>query len=334
MKLLPRVDSGCLGTLFAAATMMSVWLASAQVLAQVYPSRPIKIVIPYSPGNSTSDILGRSLAQKLSADFAQQVIVENRPGANGMIGSEAVARSAPDGYTILFSATGPSAINVSLYKKIPYDPINDFSPITLVAITTSVLVVHPSVPVNSVMDLVKLAKTKPGRLTYGSAGNGGVSHLAGELFNTMAGVKLVHVPYRGMAPAIIDLLGGQTDLMFATMPGTLQQIQGGKLKALAVATARRSEVLPQLPTMSEAGLKGFEASAFFGMFAPAKTPPEIISKLNQGFVKILRSPDVREVMLGQGAEPVGDTPEQFAAFVQAEIKRWARVIATSGAKSD
>lgn len=302
--------------------------------AQGYPARPIKMVIPYSPGNSTSDILGRSLAQKLSQEFGQQVVVENRPGANGMIGTEAVARASADGYTILFGATGPNAINVSLYKKIPYDPVRDFIPITLVAITTSVLVLHPAVPAGSVAELVRLAKSKPGRLSYGSAGSGGVSHLAGELFNTMAGVKLVHVPYRGMAPAIIDLLGGQTDLMFATMPGTLQQLQAGKLKALAVATARRSEVLPKLPTMSEAGLNGFEASSFFGMFGPARTPPEIIARLNEAFVKILKSPDVRDVMLSQGAEPVGDTPEQFAAFVQAEIKRWARVIAASGAKPD
>ena len=318
----------------AAILLCLQMLILSAVHAQTYPARPLKMVIPYSPGNSTSDILGRSLAQKMSADFGQQVVVENRPGANGMIGSEAVARAAADGYTILFGATGPNAINVSLYPKIPYDPVKDFSPITLVAITTSVLVLHPSVPANSVQELVRLAKSKPGRLSYGSAGSGGVGHLAGELFNTMAGVKLVHIPYRGMAPAVIDLLGGQIDLMFATMPGTLQQIQAGKLKALAVATARRSEVLPKLPTMSEAGLPGFEASSFFGMFAPAKTPPEIVARLNESFVKILKSPDVRELMLSQGAEPVGDTPEQFAAFVQAEIKRWARVIAASGAKPD
>jgi len=318
----------------AAILLCLQMLILSAVQAQIYPARPLKMVIPYSPGNSTSDILGRSLAQKMSADFGQQVVVENRPGANGMIGSEAVARAAADGYTILFGATGPNAINVSLYPKIPYDPVKDFSPITLVAITTSVLVLHPSVPANSVQELVRLAKSKTGRLSYGSAGSGGVGHLAGELFNTMAGVKLVHIPYRGMAPAVIDLLGGQIDLMFATMPGTLQQIQAGKLKALAVATARRSEVLPKLPTMSEAGLPGFEASSFFGMFAPAKTPPEIVARLNESFVKILKSPDVRELMLSQGAEPVGDTPEQFSAFVQAEIKRWARVIAASGAKPD
>ena len=318
----------------AAILLCLQMLILSAVQAQTYPARPLKMVIPYSPGNSTSDILGRSLAQKMSADFGQQVVVENRPGANGMIGSEAVARAAADGYTILFGATGPNAINVSLYPKIPYDPVKDFSPITLVAITTSVLVLHPSVPANSVQELVRLAKSKTGRLSYGSAGSGGVGHLAGELFNTMAGVKLVHIPYRGMAPAVIDLLGGQIDLMFATMPGSLQQIQAGKLKALAVATARRSEVLPKLPTMSEAGLPGFEASSFFGMFAPAKTPPEIVARLNESFVKILKSPDVRELMLSQGAEPVGDTPEQFSAFVQAEIKRWARVIAASGAKPD
>ena len=267
----------------AAILLCLQMLILSAVHAQTYPARPLKMVIPYSPGNSTSDILGRSLAQKMSADFGQQVVVENRPGANGMIGSEAVARAAADGYTILFGATGPNAINVSLYPKIPYDPVKDFSPITLVAITTSVLVLHPSVPANSVQELVRLAKSKTGRLSYGSAGSGGVGHLAGELFNTMAGVKLVHIPYRGMAPAVIDLLGGQIDLMFATMPGTLQQIQAGKLKALAVATARRSEVLPKLPTMSEAGLPGFEASSFFGMFAPAKTPPEIVARLIESF---------------------------------------------------
>ena len=321
-------------TLICRAFSLAAACCATAAHAQSYPSKPVRMIIPYSPGASTSDILGRMLALKLTSAFGHQVVVDNRPGANGMIGTEAVARAPADGYTILFGATGPNAINVSLYKKIPYDPVEDFAPITLVAVTTSVLVVHPSVPVNSVSDLVRLAKSRPGRLTYGSAGTGGVSHLAGELFNTMAGVKLVHVPYRGMGPSVIDLLGGQIDLMFATMPGTIQHIQAGKIKALAVATARRSGVLPQLPTMSEAGLRGFEASSFFGMFAPAKTPPDVVARLNENLVKIVKAPDVRDLMLAQGAEPVGDTPEQFAAFIRAEIKRWAQVIKASGARED
>lgn len=301
------------------------------VHAQPYPAKPIRMVIPYSPGPSTSDILGRLLATKLSSELGQQIIVDNRPGANGMIGAEAVARAAGDGYTILFGATGPNAINVSLYKKIAYDPVRDFAPVSLIAITTSVLVLHPSVPAGSVKELVRLAKPRPGMLKYGSAGIGGVSHLAGELFNTMAGVKLIHVPYRGMGPSVIDLLGGHIDLMFATMPGTIQHIREKRLKAVAVASSRRSGVLPQLPTISESGLAGFEASSFFGMFAPAKTPLEIVGILNSKFSKIVKSRDVHDSFLAQGADPMAIMPEQFSEFVRSEVAKWAKVIRESGA---
>ncbi len=302
--------------------------------AQTYPSRPIRMVIPYSPGNSTSDILGRAIAQKLTASLGQQVIVENRPGAGAMIGSDLVAKSRPDGYTLLFGATGPNAINVSLYPKIPYDPIADFAPVASVAITTSVLVVHASVPANSVRELIVLAKKEPGKLTFGSAGSGGVSHLAGELFNTLAGVKLIHVPYKGMGPAVTDLLAGNIDIMFATMPGTLQHIQSHRLRGLAVATAKRSEVLPELPTVIEAGLPGFEASAFFGLFAAANTPADIVSKVNEDTNKALAAKDMRTLFESQGAEPTGGTPAAFGNFIKAEVTRWAKVVKQSGAKPE
>lgn len=318
---------------FCAATVIGGGLVSA-ACAQNYPSRPIRMITPYSSGNSTADIMARGLAQKLSASLGANVFVENRPGGSAMIGTEAVARAAPDGYTLLLGATGPNAINVSLFKKIPYDPINDFAPIALVAVTTSVLVVHPSVPANSVAQLIKLAKARNGKLNYSSAGMGGTSHLAGELFNTMAGVKTTHVPYRGMAPAVIDLIGGQVDFMFATLPGTQAQIQAGRLRALAVATEKRSEVLPDLPTMSEAGLTGFQSSSFFGLFAPAKTPPDIVLKLNEHTNRALQQPDVREMMRSQGSEIGDGTPEQFGAFLRAEIKKWAAVIKASGATAD
>jgi len=318
---------------FCAVALIGTGLASA-AWAQNYPTRPVRMITPYSSGNSTADIMARNLAQKLSASLGVNVFVENRPGGSAMIGTEAVARAAPDGYTLLLGATGPNAINVSLFKKIPYDPINDFAPVALVAVTTSVLVVHPSVPANSVAQLIKLAKTTNGRLNYGSAGMGGTSHLAGELFNTMAGVKTTHVPYRGMAPAVIDLIGGQVDFMFATLPGTQAQIQAGRLRALAVATEKRSEVLPDLPTMSEAGLVGFQSSSFFGLFAPAKTPADIVTKLNEHTNRALKQPDVRDMMRSQGSEVGDGTPEQFGSFVRAEIKKWAAVIKASGATAE
>lgn len=317
-----------------AAIILGIPTAFHNALAQNYPLRPVRLVVPYSSGNSTSDIIARALAQKLTLSLGVNVVVDNRPGGSAMIGTDAVARAAPDGYTLLLGATGPNAINVSLFKKIPYDPVQDFSPVGLIAITTSVLVVHPLVPADAVAQLIRLAKAKPGRLSYGSAGIGGVSHLAGELFNTMAGVKIAHVPYRGMAPAVIDLIGGQTDLMFATLPGTLAQVQARRLKALAVATARRSDVLPELPTLSEAGLPGFQASAFFGLFAPAKTPAQIVMKLNNELNLALKLPEIKELMQSQGSEAGEGTPEQFAAFVRAEITKWARVIKLSGATSD
>lgn len=251
-----------------------------------------------------------------------------------MIGTEAVVRSPADGYTILLGATGPNAINVSLHKKIPYDPVNDLSPITLVAITTSVLVVHPSVPARTVADLISLGRTRPSGLSYGSAGTGSVNHLAGVLFNSMAGTKLVHIPYKGMGPAVIELMGGQIDLMFATMPGTLEHMKSGRLRPIAVATQQRSQVFPDLPTISESGLPSFEASAFFGFFAPARTPPEIVSKLQAEISKVLNSAEVKQLFLSQGADPGGGAPEEFAAFVRREITKWAGVLKKAGVKPE
>lgn len=299
--------------------------------AGAWPERPIKLVIPYSAGSSTSDIIGRALAERLVPLLGQQIVVENRPGAGGTIGAHLVAQARPDGYTLLLGATGPNAILVSL-RRLPYDPLKDFAPVVLVAKTTSVLIVHPSVPANSVGELIALAKRGATKLTFGSAGMGSASHLAGELFGSMSGVRLVHVPYKGMAPSVVDLIGGQIDMMFATLPGALAHIRSGRLKALAVTTSVRSEVVPELPTIAEAGLPGFESSAFFAMFAPANTPTDLVAKLNGALNRVLKRDDMVRVFRGAGADPGGGTPEELAGFVSLQVDKWRKVIVASGAR--
>ncbi len=303
------------------------------VSAQTYPDRPIRLVVPFPPGGG-SDITGRTIAQKLGEALGQQIIVDNRGGAGGNIGTDIVAKAAPDGYTICMALSGPFSINGSLMGKLPFDPLKDFALITLAGATPNLLVAHPSVPAQSVKELIALAKASPGKLNFASSGVGTPAQLAGELFNTMAGVKLVHVPYKGAAPALTDLLAGQVQLMFSTMPPALPQVKAGKLKALAVTSAKRSLTTPELPTIAEAALPGFEAITWYGMAAPAGTPAAIVKKLNAEVVKLLHLPEVKERLLATGTEASGTSPEEFAAYIKSEIVKWAKVVKASGARVD
>jgi tripartite-type tricarboxylate transporter receptor subunit TctC len=308
-------------------------LAAFPVAAQAWPAKPIRYIVPFPPGGAT-DIIARAVAGEISKTLGQQVVIDNRGGAGGNIGTDIVAKAAPDGYTILMGTVGTHGINVSLYSKLPYDAVRDFAPVTLVATVPNVLVVHPSVPVKSVKELIAYAKANPGKLNFASSGNGTSIHLSGELFKTMTGVSMVHIPYKGSAPALADLLGGQADLMFDNLPPSLPHIKSGRLHALAVTTARRSAAMPDLPTMAEAGVPGYESGSWFGVLAPAGTPKDIVNRLNAEIVKALAVPEIRERLQAQGAEPVGNTPEQFAAFIRSEITKWAKVVKDSGAKID
>lgn len=303
------------------------------VLAEVYPSKPIRIVAPFPPGGP-ADILSRIIGHKLSQSWGQQVIVDNRPGAGGNIGADLVAKAAPDGYTLLLGFVGTHAINASLYAKMPYDNVKDFEPVSQIAAVTIVLVVHPSVPALSIKELIALAKSKPGQLTFGSPGNGTPQHLAGQLFNTMADVDMLHVPYKGAVPALTDLLGGQVSMIFSSMPPALPLVKTGKIRALGVTSATRSPAAPAIPTITESGLPGYEVNNWYGILAPRGTPKEIVSKLNAEIVKILNMPDVKESLAVQGAEPVSGTPEQFAAYIKEETEKWAKIVKYSGARLD
>src|SRR6185437_8477281 len=300
---------------------------------QAYPSRPIRLVVPF-PAGGPLDAVARAIGQKLSIAWGQPVVVDNRPGAGGNIGADLVAKSAPDGYTILEGALSTHAVNVSLYSKMPYDPIKDFAPITLVAVTPNVLVLNPSVPANSVAELIAYARANPGKLAFGSGSNGSAGHLAGELFKTEAHVDMVHVPYKGGAPAMQDLLGGQIQLMFDNLANSMPQVRAGKLKALAVTTAKRSPLVPDLPTLAEAGLPGFDIYTWWGFMAPAGTPKEIVAKWNAEVTRILNTPEMQAYFAQQGAEPAPTSPEQFAALIRGEIPKYARIIKASGAKVD
>jgi len=302
-------------------------------LAQSYPAKPVRCVVPYPPGGPT-DIIGRAIVQKLSENLGQPVIIDNRGGAAGTIGSEHVARAAADGYTLLWGTPGTHGIAPSLYPKLAYDPVRDFVHITLIALGTNLLVVHPSVPVRSVKEFIALAKSRPGKLNFGSAGNGATSHMAGEMLKVMAGIDMAHVPFKGAAPAIVALMGGEIDLAILDAPALLPQIRAGKMRLLAVASERRSRVLPQTPTISESGMPGYHASSWHGLFAPAGTPRDIVVRLHNEVAQIVKLPDITERLYAQGVEPVANTPEQFAAFVKSEIARWSRVAKLSRAKVD
>ncbi|HEX4763730.1 MAG TPA: tripartite tricarboxylate transporter substrate binding protein [Usitatibacter sp.] len=301
--------------------------------AQPYPSKPIRFMVPY-PAGGPLDTVARLLGQKVAESVNQTVIVENKAGAGGNIGADAVAKSPGDGYTILMGAVATHAINPTLYAHIPYDPIRDFIPVTQVASTPNVLVVNPSVPATNVKEFIVYAKANPGKLNFGSGSTGSAGHLAGELFKTLASVDMTHVPYKGAAPAMNDLIGGQIQLMFDNLASALSQVRAGRVRALAVTTARRTALAPDLPTIAESGLPGFDINTWFGIFVPANTPREMVDRLHAEFTRALAAPDVREKMLSLGAEPVGSTPAEFAAYIRAEAEKYARVIKASGAKAD
>jgi tripartite-type tricarboxylate transporter receptor subunit TctC len=301
--------------------------------AQAYPTRPVKLVVPFPPGGSL-DITGRLIAQRLSDMWGQAVVVENKPGAGGNIGADFVAKSPPDGYTILLGALSTHAVNPSLYAKMPYDAVKDFAPITLIAITPNVLVVNATAPVSNVKEFITWTKANPGKLAFGSGSNGSAGHLAGELYKVDTGTDAVHIPFKGGAPATQALLAGDTQFMFDNLANAMAQVKAGKLKALAVTTAQRSPLVPELPTMAEAGLPGFDISTWYGLFAPAGTPAAIVAKWNADVTKILTTPDVRAKLMADGAEPAPDTPEQFAQMISRELAKYARIIKASGAKVD
>jgi tripartite-type tricarboxylate transporter receptor subunit TctC len=303
---------------------LTVWASG--LAAQTYPSKPITLIVPYSPGGGT-DVLARTVAQKLSANWGQPVIVENRPGANGMIGSGSVAKAAPDGYTLAM-VVSTHAINPSLYRKVPYDTVKAFAPVTLVAASPFVLVVSPSSPAKTLKEFIALAKSKPGELSWGSSE--GSTQLAGELFATLAGVKMIHVPYKGGAPLMTDLLGGHVSMGSTSAVTVLPHVRSGKLHVLVAGSEKRSTALPDVPTGAEAGLPGFVANAWYGILAPAGTPADTVTKLQQEIARILETSEVKERFAQQGAEPIGNTPDEFDAFIKSEVAKWAKVVQDAG----
>ena len=306
--------------------------AQAQTQTQTYPAKPIKLVVPYPPGGPT-DIVARLVAQKLSEQMGQPVIIDNRPGAGGNPGAEMVARSTPDGYTLVVATTA-HAINPSLFKNLGYSLSKDFAPISQLTSGPLVIVANPGLPANNVAELIALAKAKPGELNFASSGNGQSTHLSAELFASMAGVKMNHIPYKGSAPALTDTMGGQTQLMFDTMLSAMPHVKAGKLKALAVTSSTRSPVAPDVPTVAESGLPGYEAIAWNGLLAPAGTPPEVVARLNAELKKVLASPDVKDKFEAQGFAASWNTPADFGRFMTAEVEKWGKVVKISGAKVD
>ena len=317
----------------AAAIVALVAFVPAPADAQPFPARPAKLVVPFPPGGPL-DVVGRGIAQKLSETWSQGVVVENKPGAGGNIGADFVAKAPPDGYTVVMAALSTHAVNPNLYAQMPYDAKKDFAPITLVAITPNVLVVNPTLPVHSVKELIAYAKAHPGKLSFGSGSTGSAGHLAGELLKVDAGLDMVHIPYKGAAPATQALLAGDTQLMFDNLANAMVQVKAGKLRALAVTTSQRSKLAPDLPTMAEAGVPGFDISTWFGLMAPAGTPPEVIARWNADVTRILNTPEMRERLIAQGAEAAPDTPAEFTRFIADELARYARIVKASGAKVD
>jgi tripartite-type tricarboxylate transporter receptor subunit TctC len=312
--------------------------AIAPAQAQSWPTKSVRIVVPFPPAGTT-DIVARSVASELQKMWGQSVVIDNRPGAGGNIGSDVVAKSAPDGYTLLMGTVGTHSINASLFaqngQKMPFDPVKDFVPITLCAAVPNVMVIYPKLPVNTVPEFITYAKANPGKINMASSGNGTSIHLTGELFKTVTGVYMVHLPYRGSAPALTDLMSGNVNVMFDNLPSAMPFIKSGKLKALAVTSKNPSPALPGVPTIEQAaGLKDFDASSWFGLFAPAGTPRAIVDKIQADVAKALSVPEVRERLQSQGAEPGGNTPDQFASFIKAETEKWARVVKLSNAKVD
>ena len=318
----------------AGALALAPALFPAAVHAQAaFPSKALTIVVPFSAGGTT-DILARVVGQYISKDLGQPVIIDNRAGAGGNIGAQMVARAAPDGYTLLMGTVGTHAINQSLYKKMPFDPIKDFAPITRVALVPNLLVANPGQPYKNVKELIAYAKANPGKVSFASSGSGTSIHLSGEMFQQMAGVEMQHIPYKGSAPALTDLLGGQTAIMFDNMPSVIGHVKAGKLRPLAVTTPQRSPALPDVPTIAESGVPGYSATSWFGLLAPANTPAPVIAKLNASILKALADPEVKKKMAEQGAEPHGEKPEQFAEFIRSETAKWGQTVKKSGATAD
>lgn len=300
-------------------------------IAQTYPAKPIRYVVPFAPGGTT-DILGRLVSQKLSEAWGQQVIVDNRPGAGGALGAELVAKSPPDGYNLIGGTISTHAINPSVYAKLAYDPVKDFEAVTMLATQPNMLVVNPSLPARNVAELIVLLKASPAKYTYSTSGNGTSAHLSGELFKSMTGTSMQHVPYKGSPQALADVIGGQVSMSFDNISTAYAQAKAGKLRALAVTTAKRSSIAPEVPTLAESGLAGYELGSWHGVFVPAGTPKDIVAKLNAEIVKAIHSADVQQKLQALGVEPVGNSAETFAAFVRAEVPKWAKVVKESGAK--
>ena len=305
--------------------MAEACLAVPTAYAQPYPTKPIRFIVPFVPGGGT-DITARAIGQKLSEAFGKPVVVDNRPGAGGVIGADLVAKAVPDGYTLLLGSPGPLTINPNLQSKMPYDTLRDFAPVSLATISPFILVIHPSVPASSVKELIALAKDKPNALNYGSAGNGSVAHLSAEQFKALTGIQLTHIPYKGSSQTAVDILSGRLQLLFENLPVVLPHIRSGKLKALATGTRNRSALVPELPTMIEAGVPGYESSTAFGVLMPAKTPRVIVTRVSAEIAKALQGGDVKEGLAARGFEPVGSTPEQYTAQLREELQRVARVV--------
>jgi tripartite-type tricarboxylate transporter receptor subunit TctC len=306
---------------------------SGGVFAQAYPNHPVRLVVPFSAGAGVTDIMSRLIAQRLGTSLGQPIVIDNRPGAGGIPATDFVAKSAADGYTLLMTNVSFAA-NPYLYSKLPYDPVKDFVPVAMVNSAPLLLVVNPAVPANSVKELLAYAKSHPGQLNYGSGGVGSTPHLSGELFKSLSGMDAVHVPYKGGTPALNDLMGGQLSFMIENMPGTMPFVKAGKLRALAITSPQRSSLAPTLPTMAEAGVPGYEVIGWNGLVAPKGTPPEIVARLHAEVAKILREPEVKQQLAALGAEPVGNTQEEFGRFIKAEMTRWGKIIKEKGIRAD
>ncbi len=320
-------------TIIHGAIFPALVAAAFAASAASYPDKPIRMLVGFAPGGGT-DATARAIAQRLGPALGQQVIVDNRAGAAGNIATDIAAHSAPDGYTVLLGTIAALAINQSLYKNLPFDPLRDFEPVTLAVSSTNVLVVHPLVPVKTVKELIALAKAQPGKLSFGSSGIGGAGHLAGVLFDQLAGTQMVHVPYKGGAPAMLALVGGEVQLVFSTAETAVPQVKSGKIRALGVTMAKRTALLPDLPTIAEAGLSGYEANNWYGVLVPAKTPKPIVERLHREIVKILGTPEVKESLFRQGLDASPSTPQEFSAYIRSEIAKWAKVVKASGAKPE
>jgi len=298
-----------------------------------YPQKTVRLIVPFPPGGG-NDVIARVVAQKLTDKWGQTVVVENRAGANGIVGLQALMQAPADGYTLAVGAAGPMAVNPSLYAKLPYDPLKDFAPITNLVNFPLLLVTHPSVPAKTTRELVALAKAKPGQLTYASPGSGNSGHLAGELFNSMAGVQIVHIPYKGQGPAQTDLMAGQVNMLYSSIPSVINQVKSGQLTAIAVGSAKRLASIPDVPTISESGVPGYEAYSWVGLVAPAQTPPDIVRKIHRDVSEILKQRDVADKLNQQGALPIGDTPEEFTQYIRDEIAKWGKVVREANIKLD